>query len=66
MRARYTQANAGVRAVTAKALVNGCSNKVVNIASTKLMKKVFSFVIPGSRFALPGMTRAVINLTPGS
>jgi hypothetical protein len=41
MRAGYTQADPPAGAITSKALVNGRSNKVVNIASTKLMKKVF-------------------------
>jgi hypothetical protein len=37
MRAGYTQAIAGFAPVTSKTLVNSRSNKVVNIASTKMM-----------------------------
>ena len=40
MHAGYTQADRGGGAITSKSLVNGGSNKVVNIASTKMMKKV--------------------------
>jgi hypothetical protein len=38
--ARYTQGIAAFAQITSKVLVNGGSNKVVNIASTKMMKKV--------------------------
>jgi hypothetical protein len=50
---RYTQGIAAFARITSKVLVNGDSNKVVNIASTKMMKKVFvershhQVVIPG-------------------
>jgi hypothetical protein len=44
--ARYTQGIAAFARITSKVLVNGDSNKVVNIASTKMMKKVFT---PSSR-----------------
>ncbi|MEI9925960.1 MAG: hypothetical protein WDN50_23420 [Bradyrhizobium sp.] len=42
MPARYTQGIAAFARITSKVLVNGDSNKVVNIASTKMMKKVFA------------------------
>jgi hypothetical protein len=45
MRAGYTQANAGAGAITSKTLVNRRSNKVVNIASTKMLKKI---LVPSS------------------
>jgi hypothetical protein len=40
LHARYTQGFAELASVTSKALVNKRSNKVVNIASTKMMKKI--------------------------
>jgi hypothetical protein len=43
MRASYTQGIAGVCAFTSKTLVNSRSNKVVNIASTKMMRVKFWF-----------------------
>jgi hypothetical protein len=39
---RYTQEFAAFALITSKALVNSRWNKVVNIASTKMMKKVFA------------------------
>jgi hypothetical protein len=41
MRGGYTQAIAQLCPITSKTLVNRHSNKVVNIASTKLMKRIF-------------------------
>src|SRR6185437_8961765 len=46
-----TQGPAGLASAVSKALVNGGSRKLVNIASTKMVK---DFVIPGC--ARPGMT----------
>jgi hypothetical protein len=42
MHARHTQGRADVCASASKTLVNGDSNKVVNTASTKMMKKLCS------------------------
>ena len=39
MQARYTQQPLGFAPFTSKTLVNSRSNKVVNIASTKMMKE---------------------------
>jgi len=39
MHARHTQGRADVRAVTSKALVNSRRSKIVNAASTNMMKK---------------------------
>jgi hypothetical protein len=41
LHARYSQEIAAFALVTSKTLVNRRSNKVVNIASTKMMKKIF-------------------------
>ena len=41
MRGGYTQAGAAVCPIRSKTLVNRRSNKVVNIASTKMMKRIF-------------------------
>jgi hypothetical protein len=62
VRAGYTQANAGIYVITSKALVNGHSNKVVNIASTKMMKKVFagSSVIEFQRI-MPGTSPGILS-----
>jgi hypothetical protein len=46
MRASYTQGIAAFCAFTSKTLVNSRSNKVVNIASTTMMKRKLWF-IPG-------------------
>jgi hypothetical protein len=42
LQARYTQEFAAFALITSKALVNSRWNKVVNIASTKMMKKIFA------------------------
>jgi hypothetical protein len=52
LQARYTQENLGFAPVTSKTLVNGGSNKLVNIASTKMMKRMLGLqrdytVMPG-------------------
>jgi hypothetical protein len=39
LQARYTQGPLGFAPLTSKSLVNSRSNKVVNIRSTKMMKK---------------------------
>ncbi|SIO63772.1 hypothetical protein SAMN05443247_09956 [Bradyrhizobium erythrophlei] len=43
MHARYTQEATAIPLVSSKALVNGRSMKVVNIRSTKMMKKFSKF-----------------------
>jgi hypothetical protein len=43
MHASYTQAIAAFCALTSKRLVNSGSNKVVNIASTEMMKRKFAY-----------------------
>jgi hypothetical protein len=40
--ARYTQESARIGAIASEVLVNGSRMKVVNIPSTKMMKKIFS------------------------
>jgi hypothetical protein len=42
VRGGYTQAALGFSQAASKGLVNGRSNKMVNIASTKMMKKNFA------------------------
>jgi hypothetical protein len=42
--ARYTQGIAAFARITSKALVNSRWNKVVNIASTKMMKKIARWI----------------------
>jgi len=67
MRAGYTQANAGVGAITSKTLVNGRWSKVVNIASTKMMKKVFrrTCILRGSGVPRDGVGEGIcIALAP--
>jgi hypothetical protein len=56
MRAGYTQADPPAGAITSKALVNGRSNKVVNIASTKMMKIFVTSFRVRSFHERPGMT----------
>jgi hypothetical protein len=46
MQRRYTQAMLAFAPARSKSLVNGGSNKVVNIASTKMMKKVLRVFVP--------------------
>ena len=50
MRAGHTQAIAGFARKASKTLVNGHSNKVVNIASTEMVKRNYGCVIPGRVF----------------
>jgi hypothetical protein len=49
LQARYTQGFAVFAPITSKALVNSHWNKVVNIASTKMLKKIFGMMIAPSR-----------------
>jgi hypothetical protein len=42
MQGGYTQVSAAFAFAASKLLVNGRSNEVVNIASTKMMKKLFA------------------------
>jgi len=42
LQVRYVQEFAAFATITLKALVNSRWNKVVNIASTKMMKKIFA------------------------
>jgi hypothetical protein len=42
LQAHYTQEIAASAPLTSKVLVNSRWNKVVNIASTKMMKKIFA------------------------
>jgi hypothetical protein len=42
VRGGYTQAAPGILRAASKLLVNGRSNKMVNIASIKMMKKIFA------------------------
>jgi hypothetical protein len=47
MQGGYTQVSGAFAFAASKLLVNGRSNEVVNIASTKMMKK-FSWLVPYS------------------
>jgi hypothetical protein len=44
MRGSYTQEIAEIAAITSKSLVNARPNEVVNMASTKMMKRKFCTV----------------------
>jgi len=58
LQARYTQEFAAFAPITSKALVNSRWNKVVNIASTKMMKKISSSHSKGaSATSEPGISR---------
>ena len=62
VRGGYTQAALGFSRAASKLLVNGRSNKMVNIASIKMMKKNFSLI---SSIVMPetslGMTPSVLR-----
>ena len=55
MHARHSQEIAAFALVTSKTLVNRRSNIVVNIASTKMMKKIFRGVLP-RQYRVPAIT----------